>query len=679
MLKFDILIDVNVDVHKFIGDIDWSKGYYDRQIIEGLMLHTFRYSKHIIWSQMNNSDLSKSIFSCLINWNPEYFDPIDIESWVLEYKNIYSLFPKQFPEYKDDDEEDELTKEYLKLGILITHKDKYEYKYSWFQSTFVQEHVWAWFDNEISLFGQDSNRKFVVGDMFVDAAMCYSQELYILEKIQRKYSIDSLIKALSFNKEWFHFWEGVVCLLRSCYFSKCTQSLTESQDRIDNIKKGIIDHLNSITDLNNIEQLEFATQAIMLVTNLYCRLDNQDKDQLSTIISNLAIKLLEDFQVYAIPNVFDFLKNASFLEQKVIDDNRKLIENEVNNRNVILETHQKQFVLAIWNLIKKSDLNQLSISKVQYNSNFLKSLNLESHMIEKFFVLFILKYIDIPFDEEFTDELVDVLLFLQTGSPNNEDDSGFVRLCKTIQDVIVSIHNCEVKQKIEDLNCINDLMDQLKFLRDRLQTSQKNRGIFRCDKIDTNQVVDLEIALILGELLYKVRWNSNFKELRHSKHINYMLIKIYKTLGYLMESNENIWVKLWHFSQKMFCINWWNQVLNRYHSEFLIRWVSKLNANKTTQYTIDLFSNVWKNIGEVILIELSNANKNNSLVNLINLFKEIGEEYRDRVMFNNPKTRSIFNFLSTTDFDLQIDLFCNHIMMSKFNKLGKHKSSKVKM
>ena len=43
MLKFDILIDVNVDVHKFIGDIDWSKGYYDRQIIEGLMLHTFRY------------------------------------------------------------------------------------------------------------------------------------------------------------------------------------------------------------------------------------------------------------------------------------------------------------------------------------------------------------------------------------------------------------------------------------------------------------------------------------------------------------------------------------------------------------------------------------------------------------------------------------------------------------
>ena len=93
--------------------------------------------------------------------------------------------------------------------------------------------------------------------------------------------------------------------------------------------------------------MEFATQAIMLVTNLYCRLDNQDKDQLSTIISNLAIKLLEDFQVYAIPNVFDFLKNASFLEQKVIDDNRKLIENEVNNRNVILETHQKQFVLAI--------------------------------------------------------------------------------------------------------------------------------------------------------------------------------------------------------------------------------------------------------------------------------------------------------------------------------------------
>ena len=43
MLKFNNLININVNVHKFYGDNDWSKGDYDRQIIEGLILHTFRY------------------------------------------------------------------------------------------------------------------------------------------------------------------------------------------------------------------------------------------------------------------------------------------------------------------------------------------------------------------------------------------------------------------------------------------------------------------------------------------------------------------------------------------------------------------------------------------------------------------------------------------------------------
>ena len=226
--------------------------------------------------------------------------------------------------------------------------------------------------------------------MFVDAAMCYSQEQDILEKIQRKYNINSLIKALSSNKDWFHFLEGVTCLLNSYYFNKCTQSWIDNQDKTDEIIKEVIENLNAITDLNDIEQLGFATQAIMLVTNLYCRLDNQDKDQLSIIISNLFIKLLEDFQVYAIPNVFDFAKGATFLDQDVIEKNKELVDNEFNKRNVVLETHQKQFVFEIWNLIKKINLNQLLISKVQCEAEFLKSLNLKSHMIEKFIVLFIL-------------------------------------------------------------------------------------------------------------------------------------------------------------------------------------------------------------------------------------------------------------------------------------------------
>ena len=334
----------------------------------------------------------KSIFNSLTNKNPKYFYPIDLERWVQVFNEVYSNLPKQFPEYngEEQEEEEEISKEYSTRGINITPKDKYEYSLSWFKPTFVQEFIWAWFDNKINLLATDYNKRFVLGDMFVDAAMCYSQEQDILDKIQHKYSIDSLIKALSFNKDWFHFWEGVTYLLRSCYFNNCTQSWIDSQDKTDEIIKRIIDKLNAITDLNDIEQLGFATQAIMLVTNLYCWLGEQDKDQLSTIISNLFIKLLQDFQVYAIPNVLDFVKGATFLDQYVIEKNKELVDNEFNKRNVVLETHQKQFVFEIWNLIKKINLNQLSISKDQCEAEFLKSLNLKSRMIEKFIVLFIL-------------------------------------------------------------------------------------------------------------------------------------------------------------------------------------------------------------------------------------------------------------------------------------------------
>ena len=296
----------------------------------------------------------------------------------------------------------------------------------------------------------------------------------------------------------------------------------------------------------------------------------------------------------------------------------------------------------------------------------------------------ILKYIDIPFDEEFTDDLVDLLLLLQTrpdayqiGHDANQIDSEFAWLSKIVKNVIVSIHNCEVKGKVDDLFYIKDLTKHLKSLRDKLQMNHKNKGILKDDGIDI--VIDSRIPLILWELLYKVRWNSNFEELRHCKDINFMLIKIYKTLGYLMDSSQDVWVKLWHFSKKMFCINWWNQVLSRYHAEFFIKWVSRLNETKTTQFNIDLFSTVWRNIGEVIFKEISKDNIKDALENLFNLFEEIGEKYGDKVMFNNPKIRSIFNFLSSSVIDKEIDLFCYHIMMSKSKELGKHKNNKVKV
>ena len=268
---------------------------------------------------------------------------------------------------------------------------------------------------------------------------------------------------------------------------------------------------------------------------------------------------------------------------------------------------------------------------------------------------------------------------MQSGPDTNQTDSEFEWLCKTIHNVIVSIHNWEVKQNIENLSCINDLMNQLKNLRNRIYNSQEKRYTPKNVENFTNQVVNSEIALVLMELLYKVRWNSNFEELRHCKDINFMLIKIYKTLGYLMDSSQDVWVKLWHFSQKMFCINWWNKVLNRCHAEFFIRWVSRLNANKTTQFTIDLFSKVWKNIGNVILKEIIKDKNRDSLKNLFNLFEEIGEKHKYKVMFNNPKIKSIFNFLVTPTIDEEIDRFCKHIMICNTKELGKHKNNKVKM
>ena len=54
MPQFEILIDMNIDVHKFIKNIDWIKGKYDRQIIEGLVLHTFRYKALVTLNKIIN-------------------------------------------------------------------------------------------------------------------------------------------------------------------------------------------------------------------------------------------------------------------------------------------------------------------------------------------------------------------------------------------------------------------------------------------------------------------------------------------------------------------------------------------------------------------------------------------------------------------------------------------------
>ena len=59
---------------------------YNRNVIEGLILNSFRYAKHITLDQTINSALASSIFNKL---SPQYFDPIDARALVDEYFEAY--------------------------------------------------------------------------------------------------------------------------------------------------------------------------------------------------------------------------------------------------------------------------------------------------------------------------------------------------------------------------------------------------------------------------------------------------------------------------------------------------------------------------------------------------------------------------------------------------------------
>ena len=67
---------MNISVDKFYKS-DYLEEDYDRQILIGLMLHSFRYSKHIVADQVVNFTLSKEIFNQL-EMKHEYFSSIDL-------------------------------------------------------------------------------------------------------------------------------------------------------------------------------------------------------------------------------------------------------------------------------------------------------------------------------------------------------------------------------------------------------------------------------------------------------------------------------------------------------------------------------------------------------------------------------------------------------------------------
>ena len=79
-----------------------------------------------------------------------------------------------------------------------------------FLSTTAQQILRNYIDSYPNLLRRDSDRKFVLGDMLVDAAMCLTLDVNIIQIIQQKYDIDSLIEVLDTNDESFHLLEVVI-------------------------------------------------------------------------------------------------------------------------------------------------------------------------------------------------------------------------------------------------------------------------------------------------------------------------------------------------------------------------------------------------------------------------------------------------------------------------------------
>ena len=167
--------------------------------------------------------------------------------------------------------------------------------------------------------------------------------------------------------------------------------------------------------------------------------------------------------------------------------------------------------------------------------------------------MLILKYVDIPFDEDFTDLLFDTLLHLQSkpndsllievedrptdqmlvelwsknNDQNKQTDREFIDFSRIVQNAIVSIHNCEVTGSTQNLDEIDQLIQKMTEMQETKDNSEE-------------QNIDSRFALILAELLYKIRCNSTFIEVRRNRLINELVVKVYKFLGHFMHNNQQI-------------------------------------------------------------------------------------------------------------------------------------------
>ena len=355
------------------------------------------------------------------------------------------------------------------------------------------------------------------------------------------------------NDESFVLFEKVVLLLRSCYLNPNDQLQTVDKSQILEIKECIYNQLEKIIDLNNINIIRFAIESITLFSNCF---DNTTKeDRLKSIVEFLLNELLKIFDVYTKPNAIDFeLGDAeTFLGYELIVNHNKFIDNEWYERDAILEANQRELIASILKIIIKFGFNEISYKKTELDSWLLACLNINEQMIEKWIVLLILKYVDIPFDEDFTDLLFDTLLHLQSkpkdsllieiedrptdqmlvelwsknNDQNKETDREFIDFSRIVQNAIISIHNCEITGSTQNLEEI----DQLTKILTEMQEHKDNSG---------EQNIDSRFAIILAELLYKIRCNSTFIKVRQNRLINELVVKVYKFLGHFMYNSQQI-------------------------------------------------------------------------------------------------------------------------------------------
>ena len=218
-------------------------------------------------------------------------------------------------------------------------------------------------------------------------------------------------------------------------------------------------------------------------------------------------------------------------------------------------------------------------------------------------------------------------LWSKACSQAKNNNTKFTDFAKIVQNAIVSIHNCEITRSTQDLGDIEILIDKIA----EIQKDKHN---------SLEQNTDSRFAIILAELLYKIRCNSTFKEIRQNRTINELVVKVYKLLGHSMYNNQQIWVRLWHFSHKLFWMKWWNNKLNRYHAEFFLCCVEGLGEYKSTLYTKELFAKVCKSIGHILVAEIQKEvdyQEDESLNELLNLISQIWEQYEHKTINENEE------------------------------------------